>query len=120
MKNCCIGALVICSISLVATQSYAWGRDGHAEITGRAVSHLPQPLRAYFQFHLAIMRELGAAEPPGTHWIDIDFYPEFFTDSFPRDIDDLINIYGQNVVRARRGVQTAPSSTSAGRPPLGK
>ncbi len=98
MKRCCIVAIAICSISLGVPRSHAWGRDGHQEITERAASHLPQPLRAYAQFNLATLRDLSGQEPPGTHWIDIDFYPEFFAGTFPRNMGDLIAIYGENVV----------------------
>ncbi len=99
MNRCCIGAIAICSISLGIPRSHARGRAGHERITEGTVAHLPQPLRAYVQFNLDTIRTISGGEPPGTHYIDIDFYPEFFAGTFPRDINDLIALYGENVVQ---------------------
>lgn len=40
-------------------------------------------------------------EPPGTHYIDIDNYPSFFTGSFPRAYEDAVALYGESYVRAQ-------------------
>ncbi len=40
-------------------------------------------------------------EPPGSHYIDIDNYPSFFTGDFPRAYEDAIALYGESFVRAQ-------------------
>lgn len=75
-----------------------WGGAGHAHITSGAVAHLPQPLRHFFEANRDYIAAQSANEPPGTHYIDIDYYPEFFAGTFPRDYDDLVAIYGVSVV----------------------
>jgi hypothetical protein len=37
-------------------------------------------------------------EPPGAHYIDIDYYPEFAAGTFPRDLSVLTARYGSSVV----------------------
>jgi hypothetical protein len=78
----------------------AWWRDGHEWITRAAIEHLPLPLRGYFKANEQTIVTRAAQEPPGAHYIDIDYYPEFLAGTFPRDIDDLIAIYGTAVVNA--------------------
>jgi hypothetical protein len=77
----------------------AWRSDGHSHITGVAVTHLPQPLRGFFEANLSAVRSQSGQEPPGTHYIKIDYYPEFASGSFPRNMEDLVARYGQTTVQ---------------------
>jgi hypothetical protein len=89
-------SLVVCLPSL----SYAWGAVGHRFITAAAIKELPAPLRTIFQSYANRVTNNAAIEPPGTHFIDIDYYPEFFAGTFPRDLNVLIAQYGSSVVTA--------------------
>lgn len=59
---------------------------------------MPQPLRGFFEANLVQIRDQSGQEPPGQHYIHMDDYPEFFTGTFPRDINELIAIYGTSTV----------------------
>ena len=63
--------------------SYAWGAVGHRFLTDAALPELPEPLRAYFLSYANRITNTAAVEPPGNHFIDIDYYPEFFATPSP-------------------------------------
>jgi len=86
-------AIAACLVCLPVAAVYGWCSDGHQRITEGAVSHLPPPLQTHFQLHLTTLKTASGTEPPGSHWIDIDYYDEF-PDNFPRDINVLIALYG--------------------------
>ena len=83
---------------LMPTRARAWWWQGHEAITEAAIPALPEPLETFFAAHSGDVIAISGNEPPGTHYIDIDFYPEFTNNTFPRDIDDLIGLYGSSVV----------------------
>ena len=78
----------------------AWGRAGHSVITDAAIRQLPPPLRTFFTTHRTLLTNNAANEPSGTHYLRIDYYPEFFTRTFPRDLAVLTSRYGASVVTA--------------------
>jgi hypothetical protein len=80
------------------TTTYAWGQSGHRFITAEAIPELPAPLKTFFLAYSNQLTNNAAIEPPGTHYIDIDYYPEFLAHTFPRDINVLIARYGGSVV----------------------
>ncbi len=90
--------IIACLCSLPSWRTFAWGNNGHQFITEKAIPILPYPLRTFFSNHTARIKTLAATEPPGTHYIDIDYYPEFFLHTFPRDQADLVAIYGTAIV----------------------
>jgi hypothetical protein len=91
----------------MAVPVHGWWDTGHEHITVGAIDHLPQPLRGFFQANLEEVRDRSGFEPPGRHYINIDLYPEFFAGTFPRDVNDLIAIYGDNwVTSAGKGPWT--------------
>ncbi|MEI6194621.1 MAG: hypothetical protein WCS42_09850, partial [Verrucomicrobiota bacterium] len=93
-----LGYLVLTvGVSLPAS-SLAWGAVGHRFLTDAAIPELPNPLRAYFQNNANLLTNTAAVEPPGNHFIDIDYYPEFFTHTLPRDVNVLIAQYGATTV----------------------
>jgi hypothetical protein len=65
------------------TSSYGWGANGHRIITDTAVEELPPPLKSFFQTYKTLFKDQAATEPAGNHFIDIDYYPEFFSHTFP-------------------------------------
>lgn len=83
---------------LVPARARAWWWQGHEAITEAAIPALPEPLGTYFAINAGDVIAMSGNEPPGTHYIDIDYYPEFASHTFPRDIDDLIAVYGSSVV----------------------
>ena len=76
-----------------------WGGTGHSHITAGAVAHLPQPLRHFFQDNVAYIADQASNEPPSTHYIDIDYYPEFFAGTLPHDYNALVALSGGTVVQ---------------------
>jgi hypothetical protein len=94
--RCAIG-LCAALVVLLSSRSLAqdrWGSSGHQHITEGAVNHLPQPLRGFFQANSTTVSTAAGVEPPSTHYIDIDVYPEFFAGTFPRDWTAAVALYG--------------------------
>jgi len=97
--------------ALYPLSAHAWGAAGHRFITDTAVEELPPPLRTFFQTYKTLFKNEAANEPAGKHFIDIDYYPEFFSHTFPHDIDVLVAEYGNSTVTANgRGPWTATTN----------
>jgi hypothetical protein len=79
----------------------AWWGVVHSHITAGAAAHLPQPLRGFFEGHIDYVSNRSSLEPPGSHYIDIDNYPSFFTGDFPRAYQDAVALHGESFVRAQ-------------------
>jgi len=81
---------------------YAWGWQTHRYINENAVDYLP-PEMDFFQDHRNYLHE-HSTDPdvdnlPGYyHYIDIDYYPEFFNGTFPNNWDDAVAQYGYDVI----------------------
>jgi len=81
---------------------YAWGWETHRYINENAVDYLP-PEMDFFEDYRDYLRA-HSIDPdvdglPGYyHYIDIDYYPEFFEGTFPHDWDEAVNLYGYNVL----------------------
>jgi len=81
---------------------YAWGGQTHRYINELAVDYLPLEM-AFFQDYQSYIRS-HATDPdsdnlPGYyHYIDIDYYPEFFEGTFPHNWDDAVSQYGYDVI----------------------
>ena len=93
--------LVICS-SLFA-QSVNWGWQGHRYINEHAIDYLPSEM-SFFQDHRNYIRDHSVdpdSDPlPGYyHYIDIDYYPEFFAGTLPHSMDSLIALYNLNIIQ---------------------
>jgi len=58
-------------------------------------------LKTFFENYQTRIEDAAATEPPGSHAVQIDAYPEFFTHTFPRDLDAAVAQYGAGVVAAR-------------------
>ena len=91
-------AVLIAMISSNLLADERWWDDGHGHITAGAITHLPQPLRGFFEANSDAIQYQSGIEPPGAHYIDIDHYPEFFAGTFPHDLNALIALYGQSTV----------------------
>jgi len=96
VPTCC--SLLLALFLFGNTPAAGWWGSGHSHITSGAIGHLPQPLRGFFEDNIDSVTALSAFEPPGKHYINIDAYPEFFAGTFPRDLDDLISLYGSSTV----------------------
>ena len=81
---------------------YAWGWQTHRYINENAVDYLP-PEMDFFQDYRDYLHE-HSTDPdvdnlPGYyHYIDIDYYPEFFDGTFPNNWDDAVEQYGYDVI----------------------
>jgi hypothetical protein len=81
---------------------YAWGWQTHRYINENAVDYLP-PEMDFFQDHRDYLSE-HSTDPdvdnlPGYyHYIDIDYYPEFFDGTFPNNWNDAVAQYGYDVI----------------------
>jgi hypothetical protein len=96
---------VVCAVFIAVSASVAlaqdrWGSTGHQHMTAGAITHLPQPLKGFFEANSATVASAAGVEPPGTHYIDIDYYPEFFAGTFPHNQATLVAMYGQSTVNS--------------------
>jgi len=79
-----------------------WGWQSHRFINEAAVDYLPAEMN-FFQDHRNYLSQ-HAVDPdtdglPGYyHYIDIDYYPEFFAGTLPHTWAGIINLYGQYIV----------------------
>ncbi len=94
-------ALAGCFLGLaLATPAQGWGGAGHRWLTTGAIPHLPLPLRGFFAANQSAIVTQAGNEPPGAHYIDIDYYPEFLAGTFPRNLNVLIAKYGSSAVNS--------------------
>ena len=81
---------------------YAWGWETHRYINENAVDYLP-PEMDFFEEYRDYLRE-HSTDPdvddlPGYyHYIDIDYYTEFFEGTFPHDWDEAVEQFGYSVI----------------------
>jgi len=81
---------------------YAWGWETHRYINENAVDYLP-PEMDFFEEYRDYLRE-HSTDPdvddlPGYyHYIDIDYYTEFFEGTFPHDWEEAVDQYGYDVI----------------------
>ncbi|MCF7796347.1 MAG: T9SS type A sorting domain-containing protein [Lentisphaeria bacterium] len=80
-----------------------WGWGSHRYINEHALDYLP-PEMAFFQSQRDFIRE-HSVDPdqsdnrPGYwHYIDIDYYPEFFQGTLPTAFADVVALYDYNTV----------------------
>lgn len=105
VAQCGRGIAALAILALCSQPAAAWWDQVHSHITAGAISHLPQPLRGFFEEHSGYLSSQAGLEPPGSHYINIDVYPSFFTGTFPRNYDDLVALHGESYVRS---LGTAP------------
>ena len=79
-----------------------WGWNSHRFINAAAVNHLPESM-SFFQDHRDYLSQHAVdpdtdADPDNYHYIDIDYYPEFFTETLPHIWQDMIDLYGQDTM----------------------
>lgn len=80
-----------------------WGWGSHRYINEHALDYLPQEM-SFFQTQRNFIRE-HSVDPdqsnnrPGYwHYIDIDYYPEFFDGTLPTAFEDVVALYDYNTV----------------------
>jgi hypothetical protein len=81
-----------------------WGWDSHRYINEHAVDYLPSEM-SFFKDHQNYLREHAVdsdSDPlPGFyHYIDIDYYPEFFDGVLPHNMDSLVALYNLDIVQS--------------------
>lgn len=96
-------SLLISLISLGALgQQASWGWNGHRYINEHAVEYLP-PEMAFWIEHTEYLRDHATdpdsdSDPGEYHYINIDYYPEFFEGTLPHDYDELVDLYDATTV----------------------
>jgi hypothetical protein len=94
-------ALAAFLVSTLSAQTSAWWSTGHAYITRNTIQQLPEPLQSFIVRTFPTVDNYAHTEPPGQHYIDIDFYSEFLSGQMPRDLNVLYAKYGTSTVNAR-------------------
>jgi hypothetical protein len=94
--------IIIAFCTNLFSQNVEWGWEAHRYINEHAVDYLP-PGMSFFQDHRSYLREHSVdpdSDPfPGYyHYIDIDYYPEFFSGTLPHNLDSLIALYSPSIV----------------------
>ncbi|MDO9548424.1 MAG: S1/P1 nuclease, partial [Candidatus Marinimicrobia bacterium] len=90
-------------LNLLYSQDAKWGGDVHRYIASAAVDHLPSGM--YFFKDQRSFLSSHASDPdrdnnPGYyHYIDIDYYPEFFQGNLPHDWDSITALYSESIVK---------------------
>lgn len=90
--------LVLFYTTTLMAQYPEWGWDSHKFINENAVDFLPQEM-AYFKNYKTYLKD-HSVDPdmdnnPGYyHYIDIDYYPDFFNGTLPHQWDDFVAMYG--------------------------
>ena len=98
-KNILIFVLTL----LTFTSLYGrWGWNSHRFINDAAVNHLPESM-FFFQDHQDYLSEHSVdpdsdSDPGFYHYIDIDYYPEFFAGTLPHTWQGMIDLYGQDTM----------------------
>ncbi|MBC8375031.1 MAG: T9SS type A sorting domain-containing protein [FCB group bacterium] len=79
-----------------------WGWSSHRFINDKAVDYLPKSMsifyenRDYLSDHSV---DPDTDNDPGYyHYIDIDYYPEFFAGTLPHIWQDMVDLYGQGTM----------------------
>ena len=100
MKYKLILSVIFC-FNLYA-QNVEWGWETHRYINEHAVDYLPAEM-SFFQDHRSYLRQ-HAVDPdtdplPGYyHYMDIDYYPAFFSGTLPHNWNTMIATYGLSTV----------------------
>lgn len=96
-----ITVVIVTALLLPASSALGWGATGHQVITAGAVLHLPEPLKSFFSHYTITFQTKSQIEPSPSysHYIDIDWYPEFALHTFPHDENVLIAKYGLSTVQ---------------------
>ena len=100
LKYSLIFSVVFC-FNLIA-QDVEWGWETHRYINENAVDYLPTEM-SFFQDHRQFLREHSVdpdTDPlPGFyHYMDIDYYPAFFSGTLPHNWNTMIATYGLSTV----------------------
>jgi type IX secretion system substrate protein/zinc dependent phospholipase C len=93
--------LIVFTFNLIA-QNVEWGWGAHRYINENAVDYLPAEM-SFFQDHRQFLRDHSVdpdTDPlPGYyHYMDIDYYPAFFTGTLPHNWNTMIATYGLSTV----------------------
>ena len=91
--------LILLITCVTITNLYGrWGWGSHRFINDAAVNHLPESM-FFFQDHRDYLSTHSIdpdtdADPGYYHYIDIDYYPEFFIGTLPYTWQGMIDLYG--------------------------
>ncbi|MFQ6613757.1 MAG: hypothetical protein ACE5D1_02840, partial [Fidelibacterota bacterium] len=93
-------ALIPCF--LISGKASAWGWEVHRFINFHAVENLPEEMN-YWLDHQAFLRDHSVdpdmdSNPGYYHYIDIDYYQEFFDGTLPHSWAGIVDLYGESIV----------------------
>ena len=86
-----------CTLTLSAP-AHAWWDTVHSFITLNTLQQLPEPLHSFIVRTFPTVQSHATNEPPGRHYINIDYYSEFQASQMPRDLNVLYAKYGKTTV----------------------
>lgn len=99
--------IFILFIILPLTLILSWGREGHFLIARYAVQNLPKEMEYFKQWEDYIVKHSIDADnrkeivgEDVKHFIDIDFYEEYFSGSVIHDKNQLVKKYGDSIVNS--------------------
>jgi hypothetical protein len=88
--------------------AHAWGFEAHKTIAEHFIALLPPELRPLFEARKAFIiersvdpdlwRNVGFAEEPPNHFVDLDYYGKYPFSELPREYDRAIQKFGREVV----------------------
>jgi len=93
-------SILLCSS--IFAKDIKWGWEAHGYINEHAVDYLPVEM-SFFKDHRSYLQQHSTDPdrdqfPSYYHYIDIDYYPEFFTGTLPHNLDSLLKIYSQSTI----------------------
>lgn len=95
-------ALLLILIASLAIGKSQWGWNSHRYINYHAVQHLPAEMGFWLDqqnyLHDHAVDPDTDSNPGYYHYIDIDYYPEFFQGTLPHTWDEIVALYGESTV----------------------
>lgn len=96
-------------VLLTPRSADAWGFEAHKFIAEHVIAVLPPELRAFFESKRVMFvehsidpdlwRNVGFADEPPRHFLDLDAYGAYPFDALPRDYDEAVRKFGEEKVR---------------------
>lgn len=112
------GLWLIC-VLLVSMQLFPWGNRAHRLVNFQSMKHLPVGMQGFKEkdFFLtdyaseADRRSQNSDKEYPKHFIDIEYYPEYFEKKLTRSYDELLTKYGESTVTSNGILPYAVATT---------
>ncbi|HKY22714.1 MAG TPA: hypothetical protein VJM31_15990 [Vicinamibacterales bacterium] len=100
---------LVAVIFVTPSTASAWGFEAHKFIVSRAIDILPEPIRPFFEANRDFIversidpdlwRNVGFAEEPPNHFLDLDAYGSYPFKDLPREYDEALKKHGPDKLR---------------------